>query len=214
MNEEVQINENEKANTNFKVVFLKYRRSLILFSLIMLICLFSFFFYVDYKKDIKVKISERYNFIVTDFDKNNQSLTLSEMKKIINLKDSTYSPLALYFLLDNNLLSDENEINKYFDILIYNVDLDKEIKNLVIYKKGLFNSNSATEAELLDIFKPLLNNENMWKSHALYILAEYFFSKNEKQKSKEFFEKIIETKNSNPQIKLEAQKRLSRDFSV
>ena len=42
------------------------------------------------------------------------------------------------------------------DILIYNVDLDKEIKNLVIYKKGLFNSNSATEAELLDIFKPLL----------------------------------------------------------
>ena len=136
------------------------------------------------------------------------------MKNIINSKDPTYSPLALYFLLDNNLLIEKNEINKYFDILIYNVDLDKEIKNLVIYKKGLFNSNSATEAELLDIFKPLLNNENMWKSHALYILAEYFFSKNEKQKSKEFFEKIIETKNSNPQIKLEAQKRLSRDFSV
>ena len=52
------------------------------------------------------------------------------------------------------------------------------------------------------------------KSHALYVIAEYFFSKNEKQKSKEFFEKIIEMENSNPQIKIEAQKRLQRDFSA
>ena len=35
-----------------------------------------------------------------------------------------------------------------------------------------------------------------------------FFSNNEKQKSKEFFEKIIELDNPNPQIKIEAQKRL------
>ena len=54
----------------------------------------------------------------------------------------------------------------------------------------------------------------MWQSHALYVLAEYFFSKNEKQKSKEFFEKIIELDNPNPQIKIEAQKRLQRDFSA
>ena len=73
MSEEVQVNQNENVNTNFKDVFLKYRRSIILFSTIILICLFSYFFYVDYKKDTKVKISERYNFIVSDFDKDNQS---------------------------------------------------------------------------------------------------------------------------------------------
>ena len=67
---------------------------------------------------------------------------------------------------------------------------------------------------MLNIFKPLINNENLWKSHSLYIIAEYFFSKNEKQKSKEFFEKILEMENANPQIKIEAQKRLQRDFSV
>ena len=136
------------------------------------------------------------------------------MNNIINKKDSTYSPLALYFLLDNNLLTDKNKINKYFDILIYEVDLDDEIKNLIIYKKGLFNSDTASEEELLEIFKPLINNENLWKSHALYVMAEYFFSKNEKQKSKEFFEKILEMNNPNPQIRLETQKRLQRDFSV
>ena len=37
---------------------------------------------------------------------------------------------------------------------------------------------------------------------------------NEMKKSKEFFEKILELENSNPQIKLAAQKRLQRDFSV
>ena len=136
------------------------------------------------------------------------------MKDIINSKDPTYSPLALYFLIDNELLINKNELNEYFDILINNVDLDDEIKKLIIYKKGLYNSDSASEDELLEIFKPLINTQNLWQSHALYVLAEYFFSKNEKQKSKEFFEKIIELDNPNPQIKIEAQKRLQRDFSA
>ena len=57
------------------------------------------------------------------------------MKDIINSKDPTYSPLALYFLIDNELLINKNELNEYFDILINNVDLDDEIKKLIIYKK-------------------------------------------------------------------------------
>jgi len=136
------------------------------------------------------------------------------MRYIIEKRDSTYSPLALYFLLDNKLLDNKSEINLYFDLLINETKLDNEVKNLIIYKRGLYNSENASEEELLSIYKPLINNENLWKSHALYVIAEYFFSKNEKQKSKEFFEKIIEMENSNPQIKIEAQKRLQRDFSA
>ena len=136
------------------------------------------------------------------------------MKKLIDSKDSTYSPLALYFLLDNDLLKNKSDINKYFDILIYETKLDKEVKNLIIYKKGLYNSNSATEEELLNILNPLINSESIWKSHSLYLMAEYFFSKNEKQKSKEFFEKILEMEDSNPQIKIQAQKRLRRDLGA
>ena len=136
------------------------------------------------------------------------------MKNLIMARDATYSPLALYFLLDNELLKDKQEINRYFDVLINETNLETEVKNLIIYKKGLYNSNSATEEELLNIFKPLINNDNLWRSHSLYIIAEYFFSKDEKQKSKEFFEKILEMDNSNPQIKIEAQKRLQRDFGV
>ena len=87
-------------------------------------------------------------------------------------------------------------------------------KNLIIFKKGLYNSEQANEEELLNIFSPLINSENLWKSHSLYVLAEYFYAKKELQKSKEFFEKILEIENSNPQIKQEAQKRLRRDFGA
>ena len=107
---------------------------------------------------------------------------------------------------------DKEQLNKLFDTIIKKVSLEKEIKNLIIYKKGLFNSQSASEDDLLKMFNPLINNDNLWRSHSLYVIAEYFFSKNEMQKSKEFFQKILELENSNPQIKLEAQKRLQRDF--
>ena len=206
--------ENQNYLHNLSNLILNNKKLIFSFLFLILLLLFSYFFYIDYKRDIKVQISEKYNLAIINYNKDNPSFSISEMKDVINSKDSTYSPLALYFLLDNNLLKEKKEINNYFDNLIYDVNLEDEIKNLIIYKKGLYNSSSATENELLEIFKPLINKDSMWKSHALYVIAEYFYSKNEKIKSKEFFEKILETKNSNSQIKLEAQKRLRRDFSA
>mgnify|MGYP001263023553 CR=1 FL=1 len=214
MSDENQTALNDQQNTNFKSVLLNNKKTIITIFVILLLMLFSYFFYTDYKKDLQAKISEKYNLAKISFNENDSSSTIEEMKNILKLKDSTYSPLALYFLLDNNLLKNKDETNQYFDLLINEVNLDKEVKNLIIYKKGLYNSDSASEEELLKIFKPLINSENLWKSHSLYIIAEYFFSKNEKNKSKEFFEKILEMKNANPQIKIEAQKRLQKDFSV
>ena len=44
-------------------------------------------------------------------------------------------------------------------------------------------------------------------------MAEYFYYKNQQQKSKEFFNQILTLENSNPNIKIKAQKRLNRDLS-
>jgi hypothetical protein len=44
-------------------------------------------------------------------------------------------------------------------------------------------------------------------------MAEYFYSKNQNQKSKEFFNQIISLENANAGIKLQAEKRLNRDLS-
>ena len=141
------------------------------------------------------------------------SKIISEMKEVIEDKNSTYSPLALYYLIDENLIKDKNEINYLFDVLINKTSLDYEIKNLIIYKKALFNADTTNENELLNILNPIINSKSIWKSHGLYLLAEYFYSKNEKQKSKEFFNQILNTKNANTDIIKETQKRLNRDLS-
>ena len=67
--------------------------------------------------------------------------------------------------------------------------------------------------QLLEILNPLVNSQSVWKSHALYLLAEYFYSKNEKEKSKEFFKQILNTENANEDLVKESRKRLNRDLS-
>ena len=105
------------------------------------------------------------------------------------------------------------EINNLFNVLIKNTSLEKEIKNLIIYKKALFNADTIDENGILEILNPIINSDSVWKSHALYLLAEYFYSNSEKQKSKEFFTQIMNTENANMHIIKEAQKRLNRDLS-
>jgi len=99
-----------------------------------------------------------------------------------------------------------------FDILINKTNLDKEIKNLMIYKKALYNSDSIDENDLIQMLNPIINSKSIWKSHALYLIAEYFVTKNENQKAKEFYKQILILPNSNNDIKLESKKRLNRDF--
>jgi hypothetical protein len=144
---------------------------------------------------------------------NTKELTIQNLVEIINDQDPTYSPLSLYFIIDNKLISNQSEINSYFDILIEKTSLDEEIKNLVIYKKALFNADQAQENDLLNILNPLINSKSVWKSHALYLMAEFFYARDQKQKSKEFFNQILSLENPNSDIRVEVEKRLNRDFS-
>ena len=77
----------------------------------------------------------------------------------------------------------------------------------------MLHGYGSNENDLLSILNPVLKSESVWKSHALYLMAEYFYSKNEMQKSKEFFNQILNLKNVNNEIKVESQKRLNRDLS-
>ena len=100
-----------------------------------------------------------------------------------------------------------------FNILIKKTPLETEIKNLIILKKGLFNADQTNEIELLNILNPLINSDSVWKSHALYLLGEFFYSKGEIQKSKDFFQKIVSIENPNSEILINTQRRLNRDLS-
>ena len=160
-----------------------------------------------------VNISDFYNSTIIYYSDQNKEKTTKKLIDIVYKKDPTYSPLSLYFIIDNQLIDDKSKINELFQVLIDETKLESEIKNLIIYKKALYNADQIDENNLLEMLNPVINSESIWKSHALYILAEYFYAKNEKQKSKEFFSKIINTINANQDIVREAQKRLNRDLS-
>jgi predicted negative regulator of RcsB-dependent stress response len=173
----------------------------------------GYFVFSEYKKNQKIKISDQYNSIITEYSDNDKEKIKNSLVDLIYKNDSTYSPLSLYFLIDNKLITERPKINKLFDNIIDNTSLEKEIRNLIIYKKALFNADESQENELLEILKPILNSESVWKSQALYLIAEYFYAKEEKQKSKEFFEQILLLENASQDLKIEAQKRLNRDLS-
>ena len=213
MDEEISIIDSTTRNEKIKNFFIEYKKKLIILFLVFILILFSYFIYGDLQKKNKKDLANRYNFLSINFISGNKMNIQKELISIIREKDQTYSPLALYFLIDNNIIKEKITINELFDILINETDLEREIRNLVIYKKGLFNSDSSAENELIEILNPLINSESVWKSHALNLLAEYFYSKNEKQKAKEFFEKILTVENGNSSLKIEARKKLNRDFS-
>ena len=213
MDEDTSIIDNRTRNERIKNFIINNKKKLISLIIAFVILIISFYSYQIYLDKKREDISNRYNSAIIEYEAANKSKIIPILKDIIDAKDATYSPLALYFIIDNNLINDKDEINSFFDILIDKTSLDIEIKNLIIYKKALFNADQINEIELLSILNPLLNSDSVWKSHALYLVAEFFYSKGEKQKSKDFFEKIVSTENSNTDILTSAKRRLNRDLS-
>ncbi len=212
MDEDITIINSNTRNERIKNFFINNKKKLIILLSIIITTLFSYFAYGEFKDKQNEKISNLYNLVTMEYSEKNSNQTVKNLKYIINKKHPTYSPLSLYFIIENNLIKEKQEVNDLFDILIKKTSLEKEIKNLIIFKKGLYNAETVTENDLLEILNPLLNSNSVWKSHALYLIAEYFYAKNEKQKSKEFFNEILTISNVNQEILQETQKRLKRDL--
>ena len=213
MDEDLSIINTNTRNEKIKNFFVNNKNKIISGIIILIIIIVGVFSYDKYLINKKKDISDSYNSIIIDYSEKTKEKTASSLIEIVNKKDPTYSPLSLYFIIDNNLVSDQSRINSLFDILINDTSLDSEINNLIIYKKALYNADNAQESDLLNMLNPLINSKSVWKSHSLYLMAEYFYANNQKQKAKEFFNQIIALENSNLDIRLQAEKRLNRDFS-
>jgi predicted negative regulator of RcsB-dependent stress response len=212
MDEEITIIDSNARNERIKNFFINNKKKLIITVSIILVIIIGYLSFEKSKERTKIKLANQYNLALIDLNPDNKQKTINEMVNVVKSNDATYSPLALYHLLDNNLLENNEEINTLFNELIEKTNLENEIKNLIIYKKALFNSDFVSENELLKILNPVINSESIWKSHALYLMAEFFYSKDEKQKAKEFFKQILVLPNASSTIKAESQKRLNRDL--
>jgi len=212
MDEDLAIINTNTRNEKIKNFFIRNKKKFLILILAIISSLLFFFALKEFQNKQKINISNLYNTTIIEYEEGTKNKSRDIFINIINKKDSTYSPLSLYFIIDNALVTNQTKINELFDIIIEEVSLEKEIKNLIIYKKALYNADNSNEIQLLDILSPIINSKSVWESHGLYLMAEYFYSKGEKQKSKEFFNKIISLEEANRTLKIESQKRLNRDF--
>ena len=211
MSEDIEIINQSTRIKKIKNFFSNNFKKLISSLVLILLLLFSYFGYQEYKKKAKLDIAETYNQITLKEITNENTNEIDQLIKIIEEKDPIYSTLSLYFIIENKLVNDQKKINDFFDLVIKSQE-EKEIKNLIIYKKAMYNADTISENELLEILNPILKSKSLWKSHGLLLMADYFEHNNNLIKSKDFLEEIVNYELVNNEIKIEAERRLKRNF--
>ena len=176
--------------------------------LILIIAIASVSFYSETKEKKKILLSDNYLAAKVYLENGDRNKVKNILKTIIFANDSTYSTLSLFLILNENLIVDQGELSNLFDHVLENNKFEKEVKNLIIFKKALFQSNFVSELELLDAVKPLINTETVWKPHALLLLGDYFASKKEYLKAKEFYVQILSLKNLHKELYNHARSQL------
>ena len=212
MDEDISIINQNTRNEYIKNFFKKNFKKLLFIISIFLLILLSFFVYESLKKNKRYTLAKKYNDIIINNKNYTSPYIIENLKFIIDKKDKVYSPLALYYLLDNNYINSQNDINLLFDKII-SIKQSNEKKHLIIFKKALFNLDNFTENQMLETLSPVINSDSVWKAHGLLLMAEFYLDKKELIKSKEFFTKVSEIENLNQSIKQDVQKKLSREFS-
>ena len=212
MDEDISIINQNTRNEYIKNFFKKNFKKLLFIISIFLLILLSFFIYESLKKNKRFNLAKKYNDIIINNKNYTSPYIIENLKFIIDKKDKVYSPLALYYLLDNNYINSQNDINLLFDKII-SIKQSNEKKHLIIFKKALFNLDNFTENQMLETLSPVINSDSVWKAHGLLLMAEFYLDKKEFIKSKEFFTKVSEIENLNQSIKQDVQKKLSREFS-
>ena len=179
------------------------------FLIAILISVVSIFFYIENKETKKIELSESYIEAKIDLKNGNKNKAKNTLKKIIFANDSTYSVLSLFLVLNENLIVQQEEISNLFDHVLDNNKFEKEINNLIIFKKALYKSNYIDEEELMLDLKPLIETESLWKPHALLLLGDYFFANDQNTKAKDFYSQILSIKNLHEDLYEKARLQLS-----
>ena len=128
MDEDIAIiNQNTRVSL-IKKFFKENLKKILSLIFIIIAFLLIYFAYEEFKKRKKVNLATAYNSLIFNTDKFSKEEIKNEMIEIINGKVDTYSTLALYYLLDNNLINDQDKVGELFDKVI-SINKDVELKN-------------------------------------------------------------------------------------
>ena len=173
------------------------KNKILIFSFlsIILICVFSIIYYQYNAEKKKIYLSDQYIQAKIYLENGNKIQSKKILESILLENDKTYSTLSLFLLLNENLITDEKDLLSHFDNVLSKIKYEDEIRNLIILKKAILLSNFENESELLKSIKNLINKDTIWKPHALMLLGDFFLSKKQYLKAKEFYMQILALKN-------------------
>tara|TARA_E500000178_G_C16762635_1_gene635500 strand:+ start:130 stop:639 length:510 start_codon:yes stop_codon:yes gene_type:complete len=144
---------------------------IIIFFSILLLTLISIT-YVNYNNARKnTLIGEKYIqaglYLASDKKENAKAL----YEEIILSKNKFYSILALNSIVEKKLIEDNNKILEYFNFLEKS-NSNKEIKDLIIFKKALYLIKFSDESFGQEIFKDLVEKNSTLKKIILELIEK------------------------------------------
>jgi len=209
MNEELfEARYDVSKKSRLKKIYEKNKILIFLTTIIFLIIVIFLGVYAINKEKKNALLADNYIEAKIYLEAGEKVKAINALKTIVLSDSNIYSALSLFLILNENLIVDENEILSLFNHLLKNNKFEDEIKNLIIFKKAIFQSNTANELELIETAKPLLNAETLWKPHILLLLGDFFVSKNQNLKAKEFYTQVLSLKNLNKELYDHARSQL------
>ena len=182
----------ETLNNTFQNKIAKFTKknlkNLFFLTIVLILTLFGYFFYKDLQKKNEIKLSEDYTKASVQFKEKNIDITKELLENIINKKHKFYSPLALYFIIDNNLEPEATKVIKLFDKILSINSIDDENLNLIKIKKAIFLFDLKEEELILQTLNPIINSNSVWRTLAIKLISDYFLSNDQKIKANEFIQ--------------------------
>jgi len=185
MSEEILNNNFQNKIVNFVKKNLK---KLIALSILLILILFSYLFYKDLKNKDEIKLSEQYTQASILFKEKKIEDAKQLLENIINKKHKFYSPLALYFVIDNNLEEDPLKIINFFNKILSISSIEKENLNLIKIKKAILLFDVDDEELIIKTLNPIINSDSVWRILSIRLISEYFLSKGQKKNANEYIQ--------------------------
>ena len=173
--------------------FLKANIKIFLYIFGILILIIAGIIWLSSSNKIKeTKISDSFINAQILIEKGKKNEAEKILSNIVLEKNSPYSSLSLFLIIENKLIDNKETIINYFDEVINNNSFKEEDLNLLRLKKAIYISDISMEQEILGLINPIINSNSVWKNHALKFLGDFYNSNGQQQKAKQYYSTLSE----------------------
>ena len=168
--------------------FLKANIKMFLYIISILILIITAIIWFTNNNKIKeTKISDSFIKAQILIEKGKKNEAEKILSNLVLEKNSPYSSLSLFLIIENKLIVNKETIINYFDEVINNNSFKEEDLNLLRLKKAIYISDISMEQEILGLLKPIINSNSVWKNHALKFLGDFYYSNGQQLKAKQYY---------------------------